>query len=325
MNDEDNTEDISDYRSQEVVSSLGNMFLVRDNEGIKQVPTTHKNRLLYERGFYKILNSSNKSKKIVLTDEEDEQFVAIAPTENDSVYKIWIDDNTNPVKNPPSMSEKVLSGVEDSIDSPSDYECLRNVYQEIQSKRVRRSVIKRVARLFPKSEVIPEEDGWNIKGVFLLTWDARVFLNTGGIDEQTVYRVVGSHVSEIEESKQYLQISFDDDIVNSYRGNVSIKIRHHINDKVNYDELEVKNNKCPTCGNKQSYRYYDSISGLDVSDDQDVPVYICHSNDCSQTWREYKLTQKENEFVSKAQLLLNYREKLPDDAFWDVIESHILK
>lgn len=321
MKDETDTEDISVINDAEVVETLGNMFLVRVDGEMKQVPATYKNELLYKHELYELLHPDTNSERVVLTDEADPRFVAVAPTENDSVYQIWIDDNPYPVMNPPSMAEQVLRGVRDSLDTPSDYERLNEVYQEIRSTRVRRSVMEKAASLFPRNEVIPEDEGWNILGIFLLTWDARVFLNTGSIDEQTAYRVAGSGVSETDDEKEFLQLAVRDDVVEQYR-DISLDIRYPLPNNVNLAGSEVRDNECPTCGNGQSYYHYDNVSA-DGEPVEERPVYVCTDDSCGQAWQEYDLTEREIEFVSKAQWLVNHRQKLSDDAFWDVVESYV--
>lgn len=321
MKDETDTEDISVINNAEVVETLGNMFLVRVDGEMKQVPATYKNELLYKHELYELLHPDTKSERVVLTDEADPRFVAVAPTENDSVYQIWIDDNPYPVMNPPSMAEQVLRGIRDSLDTPSDYERLNEVYQEIRSTRVRRSVMEKAASLFPRNEVIPEDEGWNILGIFLLTWDARVFLNTGSIDEQTAYRVAGSGVSETDDEKEFLQLAVRDDVVEQYR-DISLDIRYPLPNNVNLAGSEIRDNECPTCGNEQSYYYYDNVSA-DGEPVEERPVYVCTDDGCGQAWQEYDLTEREIEFVSKAQWLVNHRQKLSDDAFWDVVESYV--
>lgn len=321
MKGDSDTEDISVINNAEVVETLGNMFLVRVDGEMKQVPATYKNELLYKHELYELLHPDKESERIVLTDKKDERFVAVAPTENDSVYQIWVDDNPYPVMNPPSMAEQVLRGIRDALDTPADYERLHEVYQDIRSSRVRRSVMEKAASLFPRNELIPEDEGWNILGIFLLTWDARVFLNTGSVDDQTAYRVAGSGVSETDDEKEFLQLAVSDTAIEQYK-DITLDIRYPLPKNVNLASSEIKNKKCPTCGNPKAHYYYDDVSG----DDEPVeerPVNVCANDSCGQAWQEYDLTEREIEFISKAQWLINHREKLSDDAFWDVVESYV--
>lgn len=321
MNQEEDPTEPSVINDAEVVETLGNMFLVKVNGEMKQVPATYKNELLYKHELYQLLHPDTEDERITLTDDSDSRFVAVAPTENDSVYQIWCGDNPYPVMNPPSMAEQVLRGVRDAMDSPSDYERLQQVYQEIRSTRVRRAVMEKATSLFPRSEVIPEEEGWNILGIFLLTWDARVFLNTGSVDEQTAYRVAGSGVSETDEQKEFLQLAIRDDIIEQYRG-TTLDIRYPLPRNVELSSSEIVENECPTCGSEESHRYYDDVS-VDDEPVEERPVYICTQSSCEQAWQEYELTEREIEFIAKAKWLVNHRKQLEDDAFWDVVESYV--
>lgn len=321
MSKEGNPTDPSVINDAELVETLGNMFLVKVDGEIKQVSATYKNELLYKHELYQLLHPDTEDERVDLTDDLDDRFVAVAPTENDSVYQIWSGDNPYPVMNPPSMAEQVLRGVRDAMDSPSDYERLQQVYQDIRSTRVRRAVMEKASSLFPRSVVIPEDEGWNILGIFLLTWDARVFLNTESVDEQTAYRVAGSGVSETDEEKEFLQLAIKDDIIEQYRG-TNLDIRYPLPENVEISGSKVVENECPTCANHESYRYYDDSSVDDETVDE-RPVYVCTDSSCEQSWREYELTERELEFIAKANWLVNHREQLEDDAFWDVVESYV--
>lgn len=260
-----------------------------------------------------------------MTDDKDDRFIAIAPTQNDSIYQIWIDDNPYPVMNPPSMAEDVLRGVRDAIQAPADYGQLNDVYERIRSKQVRRYVIDKAMSLFPKSEVVPEDEGWNVMGIFLLTWDARVFLNTGSVEDQSSYRVRGSGVSETDEAKEFLQLHVNDEVFEQYR-DLELEIHYPLPKQMDFDGHEVISKECPTCGNKNAYKYHDIQRAVQGSQSQPQrPVYICTDESCGQSWQTYDLTEREIEFISKARWLLDHRENLDDDAFWDVIESYVWK
>lgn len=310
----------SEIDDAEVVESLGNMFLVRIDGELKQVPATYKNELLYKHKLYEILNTDDNNSRVVISDEHDsENMIAIAPTENDSVYQIWLGDNPYPVMNPPSLAENVLKGIRDAIQSPSDYSKIKEVYHEIRSTKVRRKVIEKTASMFSRSEVIQEDDGWNILGIFKLTWDARVFLNTSSVEDQKSYRVSGSGVSEMDDAKEFLQLSISDDIIEQYRGQ-SVRVNYPIDSEINLSNSSEINKNCPSCDSNTGYEHYISEHN-DIVDQR--PVYVCSNDNCGQAWEEYELTEREIEFVSKANWLINHREKLNDEAFWDVIESYV--
>lgn len=308
-----------DIDEAEVVESLGNMFLVRIDGELKQVPATYKNELLYKHKLYEILKTDGSNSRITITDEKDsENFVAIAPTENDSVYQIWVGDNPYPVMNPPSLAEDVLKGVRDAIKSPSDYTRIIDIYEEIRSTRVRRKVIEKTASMFSRSEVIQEEDGWNILGIFTLTWDARVFLNTSSVEDQKSYRVSGTGVSEMDDAKQFLQLSISDEIIEQYKGQ-KVKVNYPLDPQIDVSKNEELRKQCPSCDGDNCYKHY-----IDEGNEiEQRPVYVCSDDNCGQAWEEYKLTEREIEFVAKSNWLINHRQKLDDKAFWDVIESYV--
>lgn len=311
-NENDNT-----FSKPEVVERLGNMYLVKINGQLKQVPATYKNKLLYDEDMYELLHPDANNERIILTDDEqDNDFIAISPTNNDSVYQIWIDNDPYPVMNTPSNSEDVLRGVSEAIDSPADYTRLKNIYHEIRSNEVRRHVINKAESLFPRNEIIPIDEGWSIMGLFILTWDSRVFLNTGDIEKQTTYRVRGSGVSETDQAREFLQLAMAEETIRCYRDTV-MKIHYNLHNSVNVTDSEIKSRECPNCDQEQDvYEYYDTDSK-----EPNRPIFVC--SECNQPWQEFKFTEREIEFISKAQWLLNHRKHLDDDAFWSVIESFV--
>jgi hypothetical protein len=81
----------------EVIERLGNMYLVKINGKLKQVPATYKNKLLYDKKLYELLHPDTPNERVILTDNaQNENFIAIAPTNNDSVYQLWVDDDPHP-------------------------------------------------------------------------------------------------------------------------------------------------------------------------------------------------------------------------------------
>jgi hypothetical protein len=301
----------------EVIERLGNMYLVKINGKLKQVPATYKNKLLYDKKLYELLHPDTPNERVILTDNaQNENFIAIAPTNNDSVYQLWVDDDPHPVMNTPSNSEKVLRGVNDALSSPADYARLKNIYHEIRSNEVRRHVITKAESLFPRNEIIPTDEGWSILGLFILTWNSRVFLNTGEIEKQTAYRVRGSGVSETEQPREFLQLAMDEETIKCYR-DTKLKIHYPLSKSVDVTNSEKTTCECPTCESTESaYKYYD-----ENSKEKNRPVFVCSV--CDHPWQEFKLTEREIEFIAKAQWLLNHREHLEDDAFWSVIESFV--
>ncbi len=306
-----------EHSKPEVVERLGNMYLVKVNGELKQVPATYKNKLLYDENMYDLLHPDASNERIILTDsEQDDDFIAIAPTNNDSVYQLWIDNNPYPVMNTPGNSEEVLKGVNEAIQTPADYTRLKQVYKSIRSNEVRRHVIQKAESLFARNEIIPQDEGWCIMGLFILTWDGRVFLNTGKIEKQTSYSVRGSGVSETDNPREFLQLSVDEETI-SYYNNTLLKIHSPISPSIDVTNNDIHTKECPTCESEEKiYEYYS-----DDSQEQNRPIFVCSV--CDTPWQEFKLTEREIEFISKAQWLLNHKQHLDDDAFWSVIESYV--
>lgn len=319
----------NELENSKLEEELGNMLLVRVNGELKQVSSTYKNKLLYKHNLYEILDTDGQNSRIVLTDEEDdENFIAIAPTENDSVYQIWLDNNPYPVMNPPSRAEDVLRGVKKSLETPSDYGDIKQVYDNIRSDRVRRFVVQSMESMFGAGQIVPESEGWNIMGIFLLTWDSRIFLNTS--DKGMAYRVHGSGVSETETSKQFLQLSISDQTINQYRDQ-KVKVSYPLDYDTDVSNTSTIDKECPSCSCGITHEYYDDENKLVNSsnniNDDDVnirnKVFVCSDSSCRLAWQEYSLTEREIEFLAKANWLINHRERLDDEAFWDVVESYV--
>lgn len=314
-------EDIDSINQAELVEEFGNMFLVEINGEIRKVAATSKNELLYRHGMYRLLHPDAEDERVILTDEEEDEFIAIAPTENDSVYQIWVGNSQYPIMNTPSRAKDVLKGVKEATESPKDYSQIKSVYNDIASNQVRRSVINHTRSIFPQTEVIPDKEGWNIMGLFILTWDSRVFLNTTkDIDDRKTYKVSGRSVKESENSKQFLRLSISDEIISEYK-DTPVKLSY-ANHDMNIKESKRVNKECPSC-NKTDIRKCKVENHNDEQPEKNYDsIFLC--NNCDQGWREFKLTEREIEFMSKAKWLLNHREKLDDDAFWDVIESYVI-
>lgn len=301
--------------NSELVEKLGNMYLVKINGELKQVSATYKNKLLYEKKLYELLHPDTENKRVVLTDDSDSDFIAIAPTRNDSIYQLWVDKDGYPVMNTPSMSESILRGVDEALGEKSDYSRLKKLYKEINENQVRRHVIERAASVFPKSEIIPTKDGWSILGMFLLTWDSRIFLDTGDIQEQKSYRVSGSSVSETDNTRSFLQLSVSEESLEKYDG-TPLQVHYPISKEVDFEGYEPVNKDCPMCNSTTAYNYSDENAEYSEN-----TIHVC--TECTQPWQEFYLEEREIEFIYKAQWLLNCREKYDDKTFWDIIESYV--
>lgn len=301
--------------NSEIIEKLGNMYLVKIDGNIKQVPATYKNKLLYEKELYDLLHPDTNNSRVILTDKEDSEFIAVAPTQNDSIYQLWVSENGYPVMNTPSKSESVLRGIDESLDENPDYTRLKDLYEELNENQVRRHVIERASSVFPKSEIVPTKDGWSVLGLFLLTWDARIFLDTGEIQEQKSYRVSGSSVSETNDTRSFLQLSVGEEYIEKYNG-TPLKVHYPLSNSVNIESCEIENKSCPMCESQQAHTYYDTNAEY-----SEKPVHICTG--CNQPWQEFNLEEREIEFIYKAKWLLNCRREYEDSVFWNIIESYV--
>lgn len=230
---------------------LGNMFLVRVNGELKKKANTKKNRLLYKHGLYSLLTGS--SGRTVL---QKDPLIAIEPTTNDNVYAIWHGSDSQPVLTPPSKAEKVLQGVLDAIEK-NNVSNIKEVHQYVIENQVRRDVVNKLINLFPHS-VIKTNEGWTVEGMFLVTWEASVYLVTSDLSEGS-YTISGG-VSKIEEKKQFLKLTPQE----------------------TPEESEI------------------TIEG-----------------------ETYELTELEKMFFARVQYLLEFKERVEDDAFYEVIKRHI--
>ena len=194
----------------EIIQELGNMFLVRVDGTTQQVASTPKNELLYKHGLYSLLHAGADAERVVLSDEDDDVYAAVAPTANDSVYNIWFGDpDDHPLQNPPSKANEVLAGVRDALEDPADYSTLKDAYEWVRDNQVRRDIMEKLLPLFPRASVIPNEEGWVVEGMFLVTWDARVFIAGSDLDEGS-YRVAGG-VTKTDEKREFLSLTPEKD------------------------------------------------------------------------------------------------------------------
>lgn len=303
--------DNQDYEQAEVVNELGNMMVVRINGKKDYVPATHKNKLLYKSDYnmYELFNSDDS--RFVLTDEDSDEYYAIASTMNDSVYQIWSGSDPYPIITTPDVATEVLKAVKAILDD-NDYTKFDNLYNRLRGQKVRRSIMEKVINIFPKNAVIPEDDGWVIHGVFRLKWDNMIYLNKNDVD---TYRVHSSGVEQTNDRQPFLKdMAVSDEMLDKYRGQ-KVKVQH---DDSNIDTFNSNTvfNKCPCCDETVCYECYDEESDIPT-----VPVNICQS--CDVAWKEFELSEKEIQFLGRAKMLIDYREQYEDDVFWDIIESYV--
>lgn len=232
-------------------AELGNMFLVRINGELKRKANTSKNKLLYKHGLHSLLQSSGG--RTVLSEDP---YIAVEPTHNDDVYTIWHGREEFPVMNPPSKAEDVLRGVIDALEH-SDFSTLKDVYRYVRDNQVRREVVNKLLPKF-QPKVVKQSEGWVVNGMFLLTWEAEVFLITTDLDEGSF--IVRGGISETDETREFLKITPEE--------SPEPKTMELHGEKFELGELEML-------------------------------------------------------FLAKAQYLINFRERLDDEAFYAVLQRHI--
>jgi hypothetical protein len=201
--DEDIPEDFQLSPSDEVElvdgGDLGNMFLVRVDGELKRKAKTNKNVLLYKHGLYSLLREDGK--RTILSQED--PYIAIEPTNNDDVYALWHGLHNHPVMTPPSKSEKVLEGVITSIEY-GDHTKLSQVYQYVLDNQVRRNIMSHLINEFPVN-VVETSEGWQVDGMFLVTWETNIYLAADDLDEDTY--IVSGGVSRTDERKEFITLT----------------------------------------------------------------------------------------------------------------------
>lgn len=177
----------ADEVSVEEVAS--NMLLVTVDDTIFPVQNNPKNKLLYDRenfaingkSLYTILHA-NPDKRIVISDEP---YAAVSTSQFEESYRLWYD---NPdgymVKTPVSRAKDVLQGIIDTFED-NDCSLLEDVYYDVLDNQVRREKVNLLldpdlssAASLPSDRIDILPEGWLIDGMFLLTWDAEVYLYT---------------------------------------------------------------------------------------------------------------------------------------------------
>lgn len=285
----------------EIRERLGNMLIVETSDGVKQVPKTEKNMLLYEHGLSELFNEDN----IVSYTNGDDK-VNIKMKEDTGIYEISVN-GKYPVVNNHNQSSDVLRAIRD-IEERDNYKRIKSVYDNIYEEGVRINIINKTVGLFDNL-AIPEADGWNILNMFKLTWTGDILLYE---NTDKVYNVYGDSVEEADKKFHFLDLDVNIDS-SSFDNDIKIQINKAI-DTSGLEEV-VEEVDCPLCKEEKE--------GFVYSNEMYDEFQYC--TDCDVFWKEYDLKDDEIKFLTKAHWLINYREKYDDDAFWDVIESYIRK
>lgn len=150
-----------------------------ETELIKRNPT---NRLLYEEGMYDFLNSVEDDIQILRT-EDDGGYLAIAPTQEDDVFTLWVDDPDRPIITKPDEGREVLEALTDALDG--EYEPLRNIYYKQVEDQARPTVVNRLA---PSFDIEPTQHGWRIEDQFLVTWENEIYRSADDMESESFVR-----------------------------------------------------------------------------------------------------------------------------------------
>lgn len=178
---------------------LANMFLVEVNGEKKPVKNTPKNKLLYDYGLYSFFRDGEQ--RVV---SEENPYISVQSLPRDDEYRLWVDDEDLSVVVPPSKSERLLRGIVDAFDH-DDYSKIEGVYSEILENQVRRQVVNGMSVMYPQTEIATVAEGWIIRGLFKVTWDASVHLVGRDLDEGSYVRG-GDGVRKTDESHDLLEL-----------------------------------------------------------------------------------------------------------------------
>lgn len=167
------------------VKDLSNMLLIEIDGRATHVSNTPKNKLLYDRetyavngkSLYTLLHGADEGERVVLNEDP---YVAVAPSQHENVYRLWYGARDQySVRTPVDRVEDVLRGIIDLVED-DDPGTLADVYDQVINNQVRREIVG----LFLDFEKLPTDridvlaEGWLLDEMFLITWDAEVYLFT---------------------------------------------------------------------------------------------------------------------------------------------------
>ncbi len=168
------------------VKDLSNMLLIEIDGRATYMSNTPKNKLLFDRetyavngkSLYTLLHGAEEESRIVLCD--DDPYVAIAPSPHENVYRLWYGSrNQYSVRTPVGRVEDVLRGIISLVED-DDPEQLADVYTHVIDNQVRREIVGLFLDFgkLPTDRIEVLAEGWLIDEMFLVTWDAEVYLFT---------------------------------------------------------------------------------------------------------------------------------------------------
>lgn len=282
----------------EVIQSFGNTLLVSERGEIKQIEGSGKNKLLYEHGLKELFHTDDW-----VTISESPSF-SIRATQSDDVYNIEFEDNP-PILTPPPLAETVLENVHRYIETENQG-LLRDAYEQTMNHYdVRRDIMSPVSHMFGP-DVVHTEQGWEVLGLFFVTWEGKIFLNTDEeVEEKVAYRPVSDGVRRLESPRGFIELTHSGDY-NLQQSTLDILCS--VPDGKQSDRTEKV--LCPVCDTARSCDVYSHGYG---------DVFECQS--CRTAWQEVELQSEEAEVVKKTKWLIDYRDRYDDATYWDIVES----
>ena len=168
------------------VTELPNMLLIEIDDAMTYVSNTPKNKLLFDRERFAVEGKSlytllhgNDGMRVVLSYRD--PYVALSPAQHEDVYRLWFGSRDHyDVRTPVDQVESVLEGIIDAVEY-EDYTKLKDVYNYVINNQVRRELVEMFldhGSFADRDRVDVTDEGWVIDGMFLVTWEAKVYLYT---------------------------------------------------------------------------------------------------------------------------------------------------
>lgn len=202
--EEDSSE--SGYR---ILDKTSGNYLIEFADGSQDVVNrTITNELLYEEGMWDFLDADEGEEVQVLSDEDSAKYVAIAPTSETDVFTLWYGNPNNPVLTPSSRSVEILYGLKDALEG--NFETLSSEYRRVFNTHVDKRAVNQLVGSFPDVEA--KEHGWQIEGIFFVTWQKEVYRSPEDIDKESIVRQ-GSSVGLAGESRESLKLELPSESV----------------------------------------------------------------------------------------------------------------
>lgn len=177
-------DDVEAADTVRITKEMSNMLLVEIDDFVTYMSNNPKNKLLFDREKYSVDGKSlytvlhaDEARRVVL---HDDPYVAIAPTPHEDAYRLWYGaQDKYMVKTPVEKVETLLEGVIDTVDN-GNVEKIKELYDYVIDNQVRREVVGKLLDFgkLPTDRISTRHEGWLIDDMFLVTWEADVYLFT---------------------------------------------------------------------------------------------------------------------------------------------------